>query len=95
MTQKPELYVCTNLRISGRSCAGHAAGACGADVLKALRLEPAVKSGEVIVHDSVCMGYCTKGPNVKIMGSDFRHGVKPGDAKSLIDDALKLKPSKP
>lgn len=94
MSKKLEIYVCTNLRVSGRSCAGHAAGQCGADVLKALRSQLGVKKGEIVVRDSVCMGHCDKGPNVKIMGGDFHHGVKPADVALIIAEALKLKPPK-
>lgn len=90
MTKKPEIYVCTNLRMSGASCAGQGAH----DVLKALRARPAVLGGDVSVRDSVCMGYCGKGPNVKIMGGDFHHGVAPDDAESLIVEALKQGASK-
>ena len=85
MAKKPEIYVCTNLRLSGASCAGH--GASG--VLKALRLEAAVKDGDVVVRKSVCMGYCGEGPNVKILGGDFHHGVTPAAAGGLVVEALK------
>lgn len=95
MTKKLEIYVCTNLRASGRSCSGHAKGQCGADVLKALRSQVAVKKGEIVVRESVCMGFCAKGPNLKVMGGDFHHGVKPHDAALIIAEALKLKPPKP
>ena len=85
MTKKPEIYVCTNLRLSGKSCAGH--GASG--VLKALRREAAVKDGDVVVRESVCMGYCGEGPNVKILGGAFHHGVAPTAAGGLVVEALK------
>lgn len=85
MNTKPEIYVCTNLRLSGNSCAGRGAF----DVLKALRQQPQVEDGSVVVQDSVCMGYCNEGPNVKIIGAAFRHGVTPADAGSLVLDALK------
>jgi NADH:ubiquinone oxidoreductase subunit E len=85
MTKKPVIYVCTNLRLSGGSCSGQGANA----VLKALRAQDAVKDGRVEVRQSVCMGYCGEGPNVKIMGGAFHHEVQPEDAESLVDKALK------
>lgn len=84
MTQKPQIFVCTNLRLSGASCAGRG----GFDVLKALRQHPQVEDGSVAVHDSVCMGYCAKGPNAKVIGAAFHHDLKPADAERLIKDAL-------
>lgn len=85
MNTKPEIYVCTNLRLSGASCAGRGSF----DVLKALRQQPHVEDGSVVVRDSVCMGYCGEGPNAKIIGAAFHHGVAPTDAERLVLDALK------
>lgn len=94
MTKKPQIYACTNLRIGGRSCAGQAHGQAlgqGAfDVIKALRLAAARTGDAVDVKDSVCMGYCQDGPNVKVLGGSFHHGVTPEDAQSIIDEALAL-----
>lgn len=84
MSEKPQIYVCTNLRLSGTSCSGQGAAA----VLKALRRDPAVKNGDVAVSESVCMGYCGEGPNVKILGGDFHHGVMPTAAGDLVREAL-------
>lgn len=86
MTQKPEIFVCTNLRLSGASCAGRG----GYDVLKALRMDDAVKNGDVSVRESVCMGYCTKGPNAKIMGGTFHHALALEDAAMLVAEAKAL-----
>lgn len=84
MSEKPEIYVCTNLRLSGTSCSGQGA----ANVLKALRLEAAVANGSVVVSESVCMGYCGEGPNVKILGGAFHHGVTPAAVEDLVREAL-------
>ena len=84
MTKKPEIYVCTNLRLSGSSCASQGSAA----VLQALRAEPAVQNGEVVVRESVCMGYCGAGPNVKVLGGDFHHDTTPADAATLVERAL-------
>lgn len=85
MGKKPEIYVCTNLRLSGASCAGQGS----LEVLKALRGAPAVQDGAVVVRESVCLGYCGKGPNVKILGGDFHHAVSPDGVAALLDEALK------
>lgn len=87
MTGKPEIYVCTNLRMSGASCAGQGAH----EVLKALRQCARVKDGTVRVAQSVCMGYCGQGPNVKVMGGDFYREQSPGDAEALLDAAIEAR----
>lgn len=84
MTNPFKIYVCTNLRLSGGSCSGQGAF----EVLKALRAQPEVKDGTVLVLESICMGYCGEGPNVKIIGGDFYHDVKPGDAARLVAAAM-------
>lgn len=85
---KPEIYVCTNLRMSGASCAGRGSH----DLLKALRHHPKVQDGTVAVHETVCLGYCEQGPNVKVMGGDFFHGQAPDDAQTLVDAAIEARP---
>ena len=85
MDQKPEIFVCTNLRLSGASCAGRGAY----DVLKALRMNDAVKRGDVTVRESVCMGYCSEGPNAKIMGGTFHHRLCVEDVDALLTEAVR------
>jgi len=80
MTYPVKIYVCTNLQLSRGSCSGQGAF----EVLKALRAQPEVKDGTVLVLESVCMGYCGEGPNVKIIGGNFYHAVKPSDAAGLV-----------
>ncbi|OEJ69201.1 hypothetical protein BEN30_03670 [Magnetovibrio blakemorei] len=94
MDDKPErhitVYVCTNLRVSGSSCAGHKSKA----ILRALerRADERVVEGHALVHvrPSVCMGYCGDGPNVKIIGGDFFHRVKMDDLDTILDAAEHL-----
>lgn len=69
--------------MSGGSCAGQGAH----KVLKALRASDAVRSGEVEVRESVCLGYCGEGPNVKVMGGAFHNGVTPDCVEHLIEEA--------
>lgn len=86
------VYVCTNLRMSGNSCAGHKSKS----VLKALqsRADERALAGGALVHvcPSVCMGYCTEGPNVKIIGGSFHHGVSIEDIDKILDEAQTPKP---
>ena len=91
MTAKPEIYVCTNLRMSGASCAGRGSH----EVLKALRQCPRVQDGAVAARESVCMGYCDQGPNVKVLGGDFYHEQAPGNAEALVDAAIAARPPDP
>lgn len=84
MVNQLKIYVCTNLRLSDGSCSGQGSF----EVLKALRAQPEVKDGTIAVLESVCMGYCGEGPNVKILGGDFYHAVKPADAAKLVAEAM-------
>ena len=84
MANQLKIFVCTNLRLSGGSCSGQGA----LEVLRALRAEPEVKNGTVAVLESVCMGYCGEGPNVKILGGDFYHDVKPANVAKLVAEAM-------
>jgi len=87
------VYVCTNLRMSGNSCANQKSNS----VLKALQKradERALDGGALVtVRSSVCMGYCTKGPNVKIIGGDFLHGVQLDDLDTVLDAAERTAPT--
>jgi (2Fe-2S) ferredoxin len=84
MANQLKIFVCTNLRLSGGSCSGQGAF----EVLRALRTEPEVINGTIAVLESVCMGYCGEGPNVKILSGDFYHDVKPADAAKLVAKAM-------
>lgn len=94
MDDQPErqitVYVCTNLRVSGSSCAAHKSKA----ILRALkvRADERALEGKALVHilPSVCMGYCSVGPNVKIIGGEFFHRVKMDDLDTILDAAERL-----
>ena len=79
--------------MSGNSCAGRKSKS----VLKALqvRADERALAGEnlVQVRPSVCMGYCAEGPNVKIIGGAFHHGVGVEDIDKIIDEAQTSKSS--
>lgn len=88
MSKQPEIYVCTNLRMSGASCAGRGSH----DVLGALRKCTRAQDGTVSVRETVCLGYCDQGPNVKVMGGEFYHEQSPDDAEALLDAAVAARP---
>jgi len=85
------VYVCTNMRMGGNSCANQKSKA----VLRALQVradERALAGGALVaVRPSVCMGYCDEGPNVKIMGGAFHHEVRVEDVDKVLDDAQSVK----
>lgn len=84
------VYICTNLRMSGKSCAEQHSKS----VMKALqsRADERAIGGERLVHvrPSVCMGYCAQGPNVKIIGGSFHHAVRVEDIDKILDEAQRL-----
>ncbi|HEY9081666.1 (2Fe-2S) ferredoxin domain-containing protein [Magnetovibrio sp.] len=81
------VYVCTNMRIGGNSCANQKSKA----VLKALQVRADARASAggavVAVRPSVCMGYCEEGPNVKIMGGELLHNVREDDVERVLDAA--------
>jgi len=85
------VYVCTNLRTGRNSCAQRKSKA----ILGALqsRCDAQVKTGGawVEVLDSVCMGYCDDGPNVKIVGGALLHGVGVDDVDAILHAAETIK----
>lgn len=84
------VYVCTNLRMSGTSCAGRKAKV----LLKSLqrRADERALDGHplVSVRQSVCMGHCAEGPNVKIIGGAFHHNAGEKDIEGILDEAEAL-----
>jgi len=83
----PTVYVCTNLRMSGNSCANQKSKV----ILKALQSradERALAGGPLVkVRSSVCMGHCGDGPNVKVINGDFHHRVQITDIDTILDKA--------
>lgn len=81
------VFVCTNLRMSGKSCAGQSSK----KILKALqnRADERALDGHPLVEvkSSVCMGYCGDGPNIKIIGGGFHHSVGEGHLDTILDEA--------
>lgn len=82
MSKKPEIFVCTNQRAGGAFCMQS-----GKATFLALAKRAKERGGAVKVNTSVCMGYCAKGPNVKILGGDFYHAVTNKDLDKILDAA--------
>ncbi|MBI5166032.1 MAG: (2Fe-2S) ferredoxin domain-containing protein [Magnetospirillum sp.] len=81
-----ELYVCRHLRWHmDASCANG-----GADLLvEALHRELAARGLDWAVIDSVCLGYCAMGPNIKARGGPLLHHCKASKAADIVDRLLR------
>tara|TARA_R110002072_G_scaffold1369_6_gene11252 strand:- start:9159 stop:9416 length:258 start_codon:yes stop_codon:yes gene_type:complete len=79
-----KIFVCTNTRpLSGQpSCGGR-----GSEAL-IVQLEAGIRNRNMNceVKPSVCMGYCEKGPNIKVAGQTFCHGVDSNGIVALLDE---------
>ncbi|MCK5576356.1 MAG: (2Fe-2S) ferredoxin domain-containing protein [Sphingomonadales bacterium] len=62
----------------------------GKATYQALAKRATLRGDIVKVNASVCMGYCAKGPNVKILGGDFFHRVTDKDLDHILDAAEAL-----
>lgn len=85
MSKQSEVFVCINKRAGGAACMLH-----GVSIYRALRQRAAERGGVVKVSTSVCMGYCGEGPNAKILGGDFFHGVSVEDLDKILNAAEAL-----
>ena len=87
MKKNKRVYVCINKK-GGKACIGPKSR----EVFRALReraKERAEQGGvEVEVERMVCMGYCDKGPNVKILGGPFFHEVDPDNVDKILDEVI-------
>ena len=73
--------MCGNRRAGGAGCMSQGA----LKVFKTLNERAKARGGHVTIIKSVCMGYCGEGPNVKIRGGAFFHGVTPEDVEGILD----------
>lgn len=62
----------------------------GKATYQALAKRAKARGDKVKVNTSVCMGYCAKGPNVKVLGGDFFHRVTDKDLDGILDAAEAL-----
>jgi len=88
MARKKSILVCINPRSGGPACIGEQSR----EVFRALRKRAKERAqagdGEVTIERNVCMGYCSHGPNIKILGGPFQHEVTVDDVDRLLDLAL-------
>lgn len=86
MERKPQILVCVNTRMGD-------APSCGALGSRAL-LEPlqqavAQRGIDLDVVASVCLGQCSKGPNIRIVpGGPFAHACTADQADQALDHIL-------
>lgn len=81
MGAKKTVLVCINPRSGGPACIG----AASREVFRALHKRARERGGAVDVQRHVCMGYCSDGPNVKIVGGPFHHHVTVDDVDRILD----------
>ncbi|MBL4747668.1 MAG: (2Fe-2S) ferredoxin domain-containing protein [Magnetovibrio sp.] len=86
MKENPKVYICINARAGGVACIGQGAR----EVFRALHKNAKERGGFVKIERNVCMGYCQEGPNVKIHGGPFYHGVTVEDVDGILDAAEAL-----
>lgn len=75
--------MCVNFRpFSGQPSCAYRGSRELADWLEA---EIARRELNIRVERIVCMGYCAKGPNVKVTGGDFIHGADQQKLEALLE----------
>lgn len=76
---------CQTNRYSQHTDCCHRKGA--AETLAALRtaLTEAGLDGQVSVQTGPCLGYCSVGPNLRIVGHDLVNGITPETVPALVD----------
>ena len=85
MAAKKGILVCINPRSGGPACIG----AASRKVFRAFRKRAKEQGADIQIDRNVCMGYCSYGPNVKILGGPFFHEVTVDDVDRILDLALK------
>ena len=79
-----KIFVCTNKRdvTTGQpSCGGRGS----LKLVELLRREIETRDLRIEVKTSVCFGHCAKGPNVKVAGQPFRHGLHEQDVGDFVE----------
>lgn len=83
MAKQKGILVCINPRSGGPACIGEPSR----KVFRAFHKRAKERGGAVSVERNVCMGYCSHGPNVKILGGPFFHEVTVDDVEHILDQA--------
>lgn len=81
MVAKKGILVCINPRSGGPACIGEASR----EVFRAFRKRAKERGVDIQIDRNVCMGYCSHGPNVKILGGPFFHEVTVDDVDRILD----------
>jgi len=74
-----KIYICANQRAGGAGCIKGSKA-----VLDALTVQANQREGVEVIK-TTCMGYCAKGPNVKIHGGALFHRVQVDEVEEVLD----------
>jgi NADH:ubiquinone oxidoreductase subunit E len=55
-------------------------------LLASLQAGITVRQLNCAARASVCLGHCEKGPNLRVLGQPFRHGVNQVGIEQLLDE---------
>jgi (2Fe-2S) ferredoxin len=87
---KHHIFICTNHRDDGESCAARGSLDLLRTLKQAVRDARQDHDGGLMVNKSGCFGLCQQGPNCVVYPQGSWHSIKtPDEAKALID-ALQL-----
>ena len=81
MNKTLKIFMCGNQRAGGAGCISPGAK----DVLSALIEQASARPENIEVVQITCMGYCEKGPNVKIKGGAYFHKVQVDGVSDILD----------
>lgn len=77
-----EVLICINERVGANvSCAGRGGGAKLADALEKAAQDAGL---ELVIARGPCLGYCTDGPNIRIVGDRLFHNITEKSLPALI-----------
>ncbi|MFZ9082088.1 MAG: (2Fe-2S) ferredoxin domain-containing protein [Burkholderiaceae bacterium] len=83
---KHHIFICTNHRDDGESCAARGSLALLKSMKEAVRDHQSDHEGGIMVNKSGCFGLCQQGPNCVVYPQSTWHSIKtPGEARALID----------
>jgi hypothetical protein len=79
---RPLVLVCLARRVGASPSCGKRGSA---EVLTTLRAAVAAAGLDVDVEESPCLGYCSVGINLRIVGDAFFHGMTPQTLQPVLD----------
>ena len=83
-TKWMRVVVCVN-RMRGPS--GRCCGlSVGPEIAEALEAGVRDRGLKVDIDRIVCLGKCAEGPNLRIVGNEFKTGLSPDDVPDLLDE---------